>query len=75
MNENTKKGAIGEGKSLVIGGFIQIDTKGGIQHIRAINTNTNDKGRDYEREIDKTEFEKPYKDYISELKEEGGKKK
>lgn len=34
MNENTKKGAIGEGKSLVIGGFIQIDTEGSIQHTK-----------------------------------------
>ena len=75
MNENTKKGAIGEGKSLVIGGFIQIDTEGGIQHIRASNTNTKDKGRDYEREIDKAEFSEPYKDYISKLKKDGGKKK
>ena len=73
MNENTKKGAIGEGKSLVIGGFIQIHTEGAIQHTKKSNTNTKDEGIDYEREIDKTEFPEPYKDYIAELK--GGKKK
>lgn len=75
MNENTKKGAIGEGESLVIGGFIQIDTEGTIQHTKKSNTNTKDEGIDYEREIDKTEFKKTYKDYISKLKKDGGKKK
>lgn len=73
MNENSKKGAIGEGKSLVNGGLIQIHTKGGIQHTKKSNTNTKDEGIDYEREIDKNEFKGRYKDYIKSLKK-GGKK-
>ena len=36
MNENSKKGAIVEGISLVIGGLIQILTKGGIQHTKKL---------------------------------------
>lgn len=74
MNENSKKGAIGEGKSLVIGGLMQQDTKGGIQHTKKTNTNTKDEGIDYEREINKDECKgKSYKDYIENLKK-GGKK-
>lgn len=70
MNENTKKGAIGEGKSLEIGGLMQQDTEGAIQHMRESNTNTKDGGIDYVREIDKTEFKGSYKDYVSSLKKE-----
>ena len=73
MNKNSQKGAIGEGISLVIGGIIQIITKGGIQHTKKSNTNTKDEGIDYEREIDKKEFKGKYKDYIKSLKK-GGKK-
>ena len=74
MNKNTQKGAIGEGKSLVIGGLMQQDTKGGIQHTKKTNTNTKDEGIDYEREIDKNEFKGSYKDYNKSLKKEGGNK-
>lgn len=76
MNKNSKKGAIGEGKSTERGGLIQQDTEGAIQYIKKNNTNTNDEGEDYNLEIDKTEFkESSYKDYNSKSKEEGGKKK
>lgn len=74
MNENSKKGAIGEGKSLEEGGLIQQDTRGGIEHTRENNTNTKDGGIDYVRKIDKNEFKESYKDYIKSLKKEGRKK-
>ena len=53
MNENSKKGAIGEGISLVIGGLIQILTKGAIEHTRENNTNTRDSGKDYIKSLKK----------------------
>ena len=74
MNENSKKGAIGEGKSLEIGGLMQQYTEGAIEHTREKNTNTKDGGIDYVREIDKNEFKGSYKDYNKSLKKEGGNK-
>lgn len=70
MNENSKKGAIGEGISLEIGGLMQQDTEGAIEHIRENNTNTRDSGIDYVREIDKNKLGKSYKNYNLDLKKE-----
>lgn len=59
------KGSVLEGKSLVIGGLIQQDTEGKVEHIRKNTTNVPDSGVDYER-IVKDDFE--YFEYIKELK-------
>ena len=74
MNENSKKGAIGEAKSIIKGGLIQLLTQGAYQIIRKNNTNTKDDGIDTIGEIDKDEFKEKYKDCIKSLKKEGGKK-
>ncbi len=43
------KGSILEGKSLEIGGLMQQDTSGDIEHLRKKTTNQQDDGVDYER--------------------------
>lgn len=63
------KGSILEGKSLEIGGLIQQDTEGDIEHIRKNETNKPDDGVDYER-IVKNGID--YNKYIMELKKRGG---
>ena len=59
------KGSILEGKSLEIGGLIQQDTEGDIEHIRKNETNKPDDGVDYERIVKKG---MDYKKYIIDLK-------
>ena len=63
------KGSILEGKSLEIGGLIQQDTEGDIEHIRRNETNKPDDGIDYERII-KNGID--YKKYIENLKKKEG---
>lgn len=64
------KGSILEGKSLEIGGLMQQDTEGKIEHLRKKPTNCPDGGIDYERVI-KGDFD--YKSYNNELKKKGEK--
>ncbi len=45
------KGSILEGKSLEVGGLMQQDTGGDIEHLRKKTTNQQDDGVDYERVI------------------------
>ncbi|EGR0065754.1 hypothetical protein NB550_22085 [Vibrio parahaemolyticus] len=45
------KGSILEGKSLEIGGLMQQDTSGDIEHLRKKTTNQQDDGVDYERVV------------------------
>jgi hypothetical protein len=52
------KGSILEGKSLEIGGLIQQDTGGDVEHLRKLTTNQQDQGVDYERVV------KPTVDYF-----------
>ncbi len=61
------QGSIGEGRSLEIGGLIQQDTKGKVEHIRELHTNQQDKGVDYKRIIEPG-FD--YFEYISKIKDE-----
>jgi len=56
-------GSILEGKSLEIGGLMQQDTGGDIEHLRKKTTNQQDDGVDYER------VTKPGMDYFSYLRE------
>lgn len=62
-------GSILEGKSLEIGGLMQQDTSGRIEHLRKKTTNQQDDGIDYERILDK---DINYFDYLRTLKNEGG---
>ena len=62
---NENKGSILEGKSLEIGGLIQQDTGGEVEHIRNKTTNQQDNGVDYKR-IVKDDFD--YFKYIREIK-------
>ncbi len=48
------KGSILEGKSLEIGGLIQQDTGGDVEHLRKLTTNQQDQGVDYERVVKPT---------------------
>lgn len=48
------KGSILEGKSLEIGGLIQQDTGGDVEHLRKLTTNQQDQGVDYERVVKST---------------------
>lgn len=60
-------GSILEGKSLEIGGLMQQDTSGDIEHLRKKTTNQQDDGIDYERIV------KPnmnYFEYLRDLKKE-----
>lgn len=57
------KGSILEGKSLEIGGLIQQDTSGDIEHLRKKTTNQQDDGIDYERVV------KPDADYFKYMRE------
>ncbi|WP_322044702.1 hypothetical protein [Paraburkholderia sp. J67] len=60
------KGSILEGKSLEIGGLMQQDTSGDIEHLRKKTTNQQDDGVDYERII-KSNID--YFEYLRKLKE------
>ena len=68
MKKNDEnKGSILEGKSLEIGGLIQQDTAGEVEHIRNKTTNQQDEGVDYKR-IVKVDFD--YFEYIRNIKNE-----
>lgn len=56
-------GSILEGQSLEIGGLMQQDTGGDIEHLRKKTTNQQDDGIDYERIV------KPNKDYFKYMRE------
>jgi len=60
------KGSILEGKSLEIGGLIQQDTGGEVEHIRKLTTNQQDQGVDYERIV------KPCVDYFEYIRKAKG---
>ncbi len=66
------KGSILEGKSLEIGGLIQQDTAGEVEHIRNKTTNQQDEGVDYKR-IVQDNFD--YFEYIRKIKNEETKDK
>lgn len=59
------KGSILEGKSLEIGGLMQQDTGGDIEHLRKKTTNQQDDGIDYERVV-KPDID--YFKYVRDLK-------
>ncbi len=61
------KGSILEGKSLEIGGLIQQDTAGEVEHTRNKTTNQQDEGVDYKRVV-KDGFD--YFAYIRKIKNE-----
>jgi len=61
------KGSILEGKSLEIGGLIQQDTAGKVEHIRNKTTNQQDEGVDYKRKV-ANDFN--YFEYIRKIKNE-----
>jgi len=69
---NENKGSILEGKSLEIGGLMQQDTGGDIEHLRNKTTNQQDEGVDYKRVI-KEDFN--YFEYLRKLKEENKEEK
>ncbi|QXC35584.1 hypothetical protein [Aeromonas sp. FDAARGOS 1407] len=56
-------GSILEGQSLEIGGLMQQDTGGDIEHLRKKTTNQQDDGIDYERIV------KPNHDYFKYMRE------
>ncbi|EGR2715003.1 hypothetical protein DUG80_24385 [Vibrio parahaemolyticus] len=56
-------GSILEGQSLEIGGLMQQDTGGDIEHLRKKTTNQQDDGIDYERIV------KPSNDYFKYMRE------
>ena len=60
-------GSILEGLSAEIGGLMQQDTKGGIEHLRKRTTNQQDEGVDYEREVDPHLH---YFEYVENLKKQ-----
>ena len=64
---NENKGSILEGKSLEIGGLIQQDTGGDIEHIRNKTTNQQDEGVDYKRVV---KDGVKYFEYIRKIKNE-----
>lgn len=57
------KGSILEGQSLEVGGLMQQDTGGDIEHLRKKRTNQQDDGVDYERVVN------PRLDYFQYLRE------
>lgn len=59
------KGSILEGQSLEIGGLIQQDTEGKVEHLRKRTTNQQDQGVDYER-IVAPDYD--YFEYVRKLK-------
>lgn len=59
-------GSILEGQSLEIGGLMQQDTGGDVEHLRKKTTNQQDDGVDYERVV---KPEKNYFEYMRKLKE------
>lgn len=68
MKKNDEnKGSILEGKSLEIGGLIQQDTAGEVEHIRNKTTNQQDEGVDYKRIVN-ADFD--YFDYLRKIKNE-----